>query len=107
MHAKNVIHNDLVERNASTSKLVGFVADFGLSRVLPSGKDVGVFEEGVPLPVKQLAPEIWLEGTLKQKWTFSKASDVFAFGILIWELFAQIQPYPNADGLSAVKAVCT
>jgi len=63
------------------------VTDFGLSRV-----DNGEYENTTATavgPLKWMAPE-----QLEFR-KFSLGSDVFAFGVLLWEIFTQSRPWPN------------
>ena len=57
------------------------VGDFGLLRELPQGQAVYVAKTDIPLPVKWMAPES-LEDS-----EFSTASDVWSFGVLMWEMY--------------------
>ena len=57
------------------------VGDFGLLRELPQGAEIYVTKTDTPLPVKWMAPESLEDGE------FSTASDVWSFGILMWEMY--------------------
>ena len=57
------------------------VGDFGLLRELPQGEAVYVVKTDIPLPVKWMAPESLEDGE------FSTASDVWSFGIVMWEMY--------------------
>ena len=64
------------------------VGDFGLLRELPQGEAIYVAKSDVPLPVKWMAPESLEEGE------FSTSSDVWSFGVVMWEMNApQETPY--------------
>lgn len=68
------------------------VADFGLLRELPKGGEIYVAKADVPLPIKWMAPE-----SLKDK-EFSTASDVWSFGVLMWEMYHPNEtPYGEID----------
>ena len=78
---KRMLHMDLAARNC----LVGQnntvkIADFGLTRVLPEGKDYWQSSSVMKLPVKWCAIE-----TLDER-IFSEGSDVWAFGVVMWEI---------------------
>eukprot|EP00808_Paulinella_micropora_P012879 g21819.t1 len=47
-----------------------------------------------------MAPESWLHGT------YSRASDVFMFGVFLWEAFTRDEPYPD-DHARAANLVAT
>ncbi|XP_066255001.1 tyrosine-protein kinase Dnt [Euwallacea similis] len=92
LHKKHLLHKDLAARNCVVDdKLNVQVADNALSRDLfPS--DYHCLGDNENRPVKWLA----LESLLHK--TFTPASDVWSFGVLLWELttLAQ-QPYIEID----------
>ncbi|CAB3409808.1 unnamed protein product [Caenorhabditis bovis] len=86
IHKQNVIHRDIAARNCLYGNLVVKVSDFGLSR---QGKSYQMNPKN-RVPIRWLAPE-----TLAT-YTYTPQSDVFAFGILCWEVLENgAQPYPN------------
>ena len=69
------------------------VDDFGLLRELP--KDSYVATSKKFLPIKWMAPE-----SLPLARRFSTASDVWSFGVLMWEMNNPTQtPYKDLDNL--------
>lgn len=56
------------------------ISDFGMARKLQPGKDYYVMKKRCRLPVKWMAPESL------RNFLFSTRSDIWSFGILLWEL---------------------
>lgn len=92
LHDLGIIHGDIAARNAlAKSNYDTAVADFGLSRQLPDGKDQGTFPDGEGCPVLSSSPE-----TMTRR-AFSKKTDVYMFGVFLWEIFARAQPYCDSQ----------
>ncbi len=76
--SKGCIHRDLAVRNCLLSKhLQVKISDFGMSKTGTRWK----LQEGEKIAVRWSAPEVLEEGH------FSSASDVFSFGVVVWEIF--------------------
>ena len=64
------------------------VADFGLLREIPKDDAIYQSKTETPLPIRWMAPE-----SLRDR-KFSPASDVWNFGVLLWEMYYPMQlPY--------------
>ncbi|XP_074549722.1 receptor-type tyrosine-protein kinase FLT3-like [Halichoeres trimaculatus] len=90
LSSKNCIHRDLAARNVlvTKSRLVK-IGDFGLARDINNDSNY-VVRGNVRLPVKWMAPESTFQGIYTMK------SDVWAYGILLWEIFSLgVTPYPG------------
>nr|XP_046211613.1 receptor-type tyrosine-protein kinase FLT3-like isoform X2 [Oncorhynchus gorbuscha] len=90
LSSKHCIHRDLAARNVLVSQggLVK-IGDFGLARDVHNDSNY-VVRGNVRLPVKWMAPESIFQGM------YTMQSDVWAYGILLWEVFSLgLTPYPG------------
>ncbi|KAF4025679.1 hypothetical protein G4228_017848, partial [Cervus hanglu yarkandensis] len=87
---KSCVHRDLAARNVLvTHGKVVKIGDFGLARDIMSDSNY-VIRGNARLPVKWMAPESLFEGIYTIK------SDVWSYGILLWEIFSLgVNPYPG------------
>ncbi|NXP15121.1 BMX kinase, partial [Thinocorus orbignyianus] len=93
------IHRDLAARNCLVdSNLTVKVSDFGMTRYVLD--DLYISSLGSKFPVKWSAPEVF------HYTKFSSKSDVWAFGILMWEVFTLgKQPYELYDNMQVIEKV--
>ncbi|XP_061087810.1 tyrosine-protein kinase receptor TYRO3 [Conger conger] len=92
LSSKNIIHRDLAARNCMLNEnMTVCVADFGLSKKIYSGD---YYRQGSvsKLPVKWIALESLADNV------YTTQSDVWAFGVTMWEIMTLGQtPYPGVE----------
>ncbi|XP_040206045.1 ephrin type-A receptor 7 isoform X3 [Rana temporaria] len=95
------VHRDLAARNILVnSNLVCKVSDFGLSRVIDDDADAVYTTTGGKIPVRWTAPEAI------QYRKFTSASDVWGYGIVMWEVMSYGErPYWDMSNQDVIKAI--
>lgn len=97
------IHRDLAARNILVSiSWVAKIGDFGLSRGI-GGNALYYYmpsSSNSPIPIRWTAPEAIVTSR------FTAASDVYAFGVLAYELFTHADlPFRNCSNTSVMAIV--
>ncbi|NXW26801.1 DDR2 protein, partial [Phaetusa simplex] len=95
----NFVHRDLATRNCLVGKQYTIkIADFGMSRNLYSGDYYRIQGRAV-LPIRWMSWESILLGK------FTTASDVWAFGVTLWETFmlCREQPYSQLSDEQVIE----
>ncbi|CAL1579856.1 unnamed protein product [Knipowitschia caucasica] len=95
------VHRDLAARNILVnSNLVCKVSDFGLSRVLEDDPEAAYTTRGGKIPIRWTAPE----AIAYRK--FTSASDVWSYGIVMWEVLSYGErPYWEMSNQDVIKAI--
>lgn len=97
------VHRDLACRNCLVSSIdpenrVVKIGDFGLARDIY--KNDYYRKEGGLLPVRWMSPESIVDGI------FTSQSDIWAFGVLCWEIMTLgQQPYPARNNVEVLHFV--
>ncbi|XP_013384581.1 proto-oncogene tyrosine-protein kinase ROS [Lingula anatina] len=97
------VHRDIAARNCLVSwkdnKITVKIGDFGLARDIYRNDYYRKEGEGL-LPVRWMSPEALIDGV------FTTQSDVWAYGVLVWEVLTLgQQPYPARTNLEVLQFV--
>ncbi|KAA6404148.1 MAG: putative serine/threonine protein kinase [Streblomastix strix] len=108
LHVNGIMHMDLKPENVLlTEDIKVKLADFGLSRKLQQGKEYLTHHGGTTfyLPPELLRAETVQVGAAgrqpQQKRMQTKGADIYAIGVMLYELLAQHHPFIGNDDESA------
>ncbi|XP_075217094.1 insulin-like receptor [Lycorma delicatula] len=100
LSAKKFVHRDLAARNCMVAEdLTVKIGDFGMTRDI---YETDYYRKGTKglLPVRWMAPESLKDGV------FSTSSDVWSFGVVLWEMATLAsQPYQGLSNDQVLKYV--
>ncbi|EGT47291.1 hypothetical protein CAEBREN_31125 [Caenorhabditis brenneri] len=94
LEKKQVIHRDLAARNVLLDKSDNCkISDFGLSLFGKLHKE----QKLMKVPIRWLAPETLLKGI------YSSTTDVWSFGVVMFEVFSRDYPYAEVKVLKELR----
>jgi len=101
LHKQGIVHRDLAARNILlTENMEVKVSDFGMSKVVGnSGNDSHKTMASIG-PIRWMAPEFIIERL------YSTKSDVWSFGVVIYEVAMRKPPYTNLTNEQVILHVC-
>ncbi|KAE9100954.1 hypothetical protein PF010_g14620 [Phytophthora fragariae] len=100
IHEGGFIHRDLAARNCLVDQGNHVrICDFGLCRRVKS-ETAGMLMKDAVGPVKYMAPE-----SLQPPHAFSYDSDVYMFGVLMWETYTNSSPFASLTSVEAMMHV--
>jgi len=85
-----LLHRDLAARNILLKHGTAQVSDFGMALSHETRDSMSVDYSDEHLPVKWMAPEALMNNT------FSAKSDVFSFGVVVWEIVTRQIPWKGS-----------
>ncbi|XP_056327899.1 tyrosine-protein kinase ITK/TSK [Danio aesculapii] len=99
LESSNFIHRDLAARNCLVSEdNVVKIADFGMTRFVLD--DQYTSSHGSKFPVRWSSPEVIKFGK------YSSKSDVWSFGVFMWEVYSEGRtPYDNRSNSEVVETL--
>jgi len=98
LHREQIVHRDLAARNILLDDhMNAAVSDFGMSRIVQSGKSA--ITQSLVGPIKWMAPESLIRNA------YSLKSDIWSYGITAWEALTGEEPYPEKEILEVAFLV--
>jgi serine/threonine protein kinase len=96
----NFAARNVLLSGATNDELVAKVCDFGMARSVESAHTGAEQQTRSALgPIKWMAPE------QLERLSYSKMSDVFALGVLLFEIFARSAPWAGVAAVNVMVAV--
>ncbi|KAF7258576.1 hypothetical protein EG68_04236, partial [Paragonimus skrjabini miyazakii] len=100
LEEKRCVHRDIAARNILVAREDWVkLADFGMARMLNDANEFNA-DKGRKMPIKWMSPE-----SIQQR-RFSSASDVWMFGVCMWEIVSGgIKPFVDLTNAEAAELV--
>jgi len=99
LSSEGIVHRDLAARNILlTSSHTPKVSDFGMSRF-------GVSPDSANVTMTTVGPLRWMSPESLADREYSEKSDVWSYGIVLWEMLSRQPPYPGVDQIQVATRV--
>ena len=99
LHEQEILHCDLKSMNVLLGDgMRAKLTDFGLSKVKVETKTTTATTSKVSGTIRWMAPELFKRGE-----HVSKASDVYSFGMILWEIASRKIPYEETEDDAIAK----
>lgn len=101
-HRQGIVHRDLKPGNVMITKSGAKLLDFGLARVLETESSLSApltADDAMIGTVEYMAPEQLQGGTVDAR------ADIFAFGVLLYEMFTGVRPFSGHNRASVIGAI--
>ncbi len=107
-HARGIIHRDIKPENIMLRK-DGYVKvlDFGLARLLQDSLKVGRTQTFSTAPNVLIGTPAYMSPEQARGELLSGATDIFSFGLVMYELATGQHPYSAASHLAVLQAILT
>lgn len=103
LHKHGIIHRDLKSLNILLDdKKLPIICDFGLSRRQGESE----FDTSENLMTKDVGTPHWMAPELFETSNYTNKVDVYAFGMIMWEMLTESSPFKNMTGIQIAYAVC-
>lgn len=99
LHEQNIIHRDLKSLNILLDQSsLPKICDFGISRFFA--------QESNQYVTKQIGTPHWMAPEMFNSTNYDSKVDVYAFGILLWEMLTEKVPYAGMSSVQIALHVC-
>lgn len=101
LHQQNIIHRDLKPDNILLDdNLYPKLADFGLS------KELSEDYKNIPNPLYKLkGTPVYCSPEILSQNCYSKAGDIYAFGLIVYEIMTNLTPYEDATNYFSLMKI--